>query len=112
MQAEFYRSRLAARGIDVLVPSQPDQAVVHRVIFEELTHGRLEDRSREEYLCIMHELTDRGAEGIVLGCTEPSLLVSPDDVSDVALYDTTSLHVDRAVQLALGLQPLPGSGAV
>lgn len=111
MQAAFYRSRFAARGIDVLVPSPPDQALVHRVIFEELTHGRLEDRSREEYVRIMRELADRGADGIVLGCTEISLLVSPDDVPDLALYDTTSLHVDRAVQLALGLRPLPGSGA-
>lgn len=110
MQAEFYRSRFAARGIDVLVPSRADQAVVHRVIFEELTHGRLEERSREECRRIMHGLADRGAEGIVLGCTEISLLVSPDDVPDIALFDTTALHVDRAVQLALGLRPLPGSG--
>lgn len=108
MQEGFYRSRFAAHGIDVLVPNRPDQTVVHRVIFDELTHGRLEDASRKEYLRIIHELADRGAEGIVLGCTEISLLVSPDDLPDVALYDTTALHVDRAVQLALGLQPLPG----
>lgn len=108
MQEEFYRSRFAARGIEVLVPNRPDQAIVHRVIFEELTSGRLEGASRKEYLRIIHELADRGAQGIVLGCTEISLLVSPDDLPDVALYDTTALHVDRAVQLALGLQPLPG----
>jgi len=108
MQADFYRSRFAARGIEVLVPNRPDQSVVHDVIFEELTRGRLEDASRKEYLRIMRELADRGAEGIVLGCTEISLLISPVDLPDVALYDTTALHVDRAVQLALGLQALPG----
>lgn len=111
MQADFYRKRFAARGIEVLVPHGPDQSLVNDVIFNELTRGRLVDSSRKEYVRIMRELADRGAEGIVLGCTEISLLISPADLPGVALYDTTALHVDRAVQLALGLQALPGPGA-
>jgi len=111
MQADFYRKRFAARGIEVLVPNGPDQSLVNDVIFNELTRGRLVDSSRKEYVRIMRELADRGAEGIVLGCTEISLLISPADLPGVPLYDTTALHVDRAVQLALGLQALPGPGA-
>jgi len=108
MQAEFYRSRFAARGIEILVPSQPDQAIVNRVIFEELTRGRLEDASRKEYVRIMRSGCS-GADGIVLGCTEISLLIRPADLPDVALYDTTALHVARAVELALGLKQLPSA---
>jgi len=111
MQADFYRKRFAARGIEVLVPNGPDQSLVNDVIFNELTRGRLVDSSRKEYVRIMRELADRGAEGIVLGCTEISLLISPADLPGVPLYDTTALHVDRAVQLALGLQAVPGPGA-
>jgi len=111
MQADFYRKRFAARGIEVLVPNGPDQSIVNDVIFNELTRGRLVDSSRKEYVRIMRELADRGAQGIVLGCTEISLLISPADLPGVPLYDTTALHVDRAVQLALGLQALPGPGA-
>ncbi len=111
MQAEFYRSRFAEHGIEVLAPSQGDQAVVHRVIFEELTHGRLEDDSRAQYLRIMRELVAGGAQGIVLGCTEISLLVSPADIPEIQLFDTTALHVDRAVELSLGIRPLPSRAA-
>jgi len=63
--------------------------------------------SRAEYLRIMRDLTAHGAHGIVLGCTEISLLVSTDDLPGVALYDTTALHVDKAVRLALGIESLP-----
>lgn len=101
MEAEFYRARFAERGIDVLVPDERDRALVHEVIFQELTRGVLDDQSRQQYLRIMRELVDRGAQGIVLGCTEISLLVAPQDLPDTVLYDTTALHVERAVQLAL-----------
>ncbi len=107
MQADFYRSRFAAHGIDILVPNPADQALVDHVIFEELTRGRLNDASRQEYVRIMRELSADGATGIVLGCTEISLLVQPRDIPDVALYDTTALHVNGAVELALGLRRIP-----
>lgn len=105
MEADFYRQRFAEHSIDLLVPGETDRALVHSVIFEELTRGRVEDRARREYVRIIHELTGRGAQGIVLGCTEISLLVSPADVPGTRLYDTTALHVERAVQLSLELAP-------
>jgi aspartate racemase len=106
MEADFYRARFADFGFEVLVPAERDRAIVHRVIFEELTHGIVEDHSRQEYLRITGDLVARGAQGIVLGCTEISLLVAPENMPDTALYDTTALHVDRAVRISLGLHPL------
>jgi len=105
MEADFYRTRLADHGFDVLVPVERDRALVHRVIFEELTRGIIDDQSRQEYLRIMRDLVARGAQGIVLGCTEISLLVA-EDMAGTVLYDTTALHVDRAVRISLGLHPL------
>lgn len=102
MEAGFYRDRFAERGVEVLVPDERDRALVDAVIFQELTPGVVDDRSRQQYLRIMRELLGRGAQGIVLGCTEISLLVRPGDLPDTVLYDTTALHVERAVHLALG----------
>jgi len=106
MEAGFYRSRFADHGIEVLVPSEPDRALVHRVIFEELTHGIIDDQSRREYQRVMGDLVARGAQGVVLGCTEISLLVGARDMPGTVLYDTTALHVDHAVRVSLGLHPL------
>ncbi len=89
------------------MPPEADRAVVHRVIFDELTRGIISDDSRLEYLRIMGDLITRGAEGIVLGCTEISLLVAARHLPGHTLYDTTALHVERAVRLSLGLEPLP-----
>jgi len=113
MEADFYRARFADLGFEVLVPPERDRAVVHRVIFEELTLGIVDGRSRQEYLRIMADLVARGAQGIVLGCTEICLLVSAQDIPHTVLYDTTALHVQRAVRISLGLHPLitdPGPG--
>ena len=101
MEADFYRDRFAAHGVEVLVPGEQDRALVHRVIFEELTHDVLREQSRQEYVRIIGDLVARGAEAVVLGCTEISLLVEPRHVPGTALLDTTALHVDRAVALAL-----------
>jgi aspartate racemase len=106
MEADFYRERFADHGFEVLVPAERDRALVHRVIFDELTHGIIDDHSRQEYLRIMRDLVARGAQGIVLGCTEISLLVTAEDASGTVLYDTTALHVERAVRISLGLHPL------
>ena len=110
MEAEFYRGRFADQGLEVLVPPAHDRALVHQVIFEELTHGIIDDHSQQEYQRIMGDLVDRGAQGIVLGCTEISLLVSAGDLPGTVLYDTTALHVDRAVRISLGLHPLAENG--
>jgi aspartate racemase len=109
MEAEFYRDRFAEHGLTVLVPGEEDRALVHRVIFEELTHGVLREQSREQYVRVIGELADRGAQAVVLGCTEISLLVAPRDVPTIVLYDTTELHVQRAVEIALDMRHLPGS---
>ena len=102
MEQAFYRGRLAERhGIEVLVPEPDDRDRVHRVIYEELCLGRVEDASRAAYREVMRRLVERGAQGIVLGCTEISLLVAAQDAS-VPLFDTTAIHAGAAVEIALG----------
>jgi aspartate racemase len=102
MEQDFYVGRLQQRhSLNVLVPSRDDRCFVHQVIYEELCVGVVNDRSREQYRRIMRELSERGAEGILLGCTEIDLLVGAQDAA-VPLFDTTSLHAHKAVELALG----------
>ena len=101
MEQDFYVGRLRERhGLEVLVPEAEDRALVHRVIYDELCQGRVLDPSREAYRRVMAGLAARGAEGILLGCTEIDLLVGAADAS-VPLFDTTRLHARRAVELAL-----------
>jgi len=101
MSRDFYRRRLEERhGLDVLVPDEDDQAQVHRVIYDELCLGRIEDDSRRAYLGVIDRLAARGAEGVILGCTEIGLLLSPGDTT-MPQFDTTALHVRGAVDWAL-----------
>ncbi|MBY4599392.1 aspartate/glutamate racemase family protein [bacterium BD-1] len=101
MEGEFYRRRLEEKhGLEVLVPDEADRELVHRVIYDELCRGRIEDASRAAYLAVIDRLAARGAEGIVLGCTEIGLLVSPTDTT-LPLFDTTALHARGAVAWAL-----------
>jgi aspartate racemase len=101
MEQDFYKGRLASEhGLDVLVPDEADRADVHRIIYEELVQGRVEPGSRAIYRDVMARLVDRGAEAIILGCTEIMLLVRPED-SPVPLYDTTTIHAEAAVERAL-----------
>ena len=100
MEQDFYVGRLRdVHGLEVLVPLQDDRRIVHDVIYDELCVGVVKDESREEYRRVMRELADRGAQGILLGCTEIDLLVGPQD-SPVPVFDTTRLHAERAVELA------------
>lgn len=101
MEQDFYRERLAAHGMDTLVPPPLQRDEVHRVIYEELCRGRVEAASREAYRRIMADLVADGAQGLILGCTEIGLLVGADDAS-VPLFDTTALHAQAAVDFALG----------
>lgn len=104
MERDFYKGRLAQQhGLEVLVPDAADRATVHRIIYEELVQGRILDASREAYRAVIGRLVARGAEAVILGCTEIMLLVQPED-SPVPLYDTTFLHAEAAVVRALGLQ--------
>lgn len=101
MEQGFYRDRLAAgHGLEVLVPEAEDRATVHRVIYEELVSGVVREESREAYRGVIERLTGRGAQGVILGCTEIMLLVGQED-SAVPLFDTTTLHAQAAVELAL-----------
>jgi aspartate racemase len=101
MEQDFYVGRLRERhGLEVLVPDEDGRRAVHRVIYEELCVGVVRDESRDEYRRVMASLAQRGAQGILLGCTEIDLLVGPEDAT-VPVFDTTELHVRAAVDLAL-----------
>lgn len=103
MEKSFYKGRLAERhGLEVLVPEAAARATVHRIIYEELVRGRILESSRLAYREVIAGLVARGAEAIILGCTEIMLLVGQDD-SPVPLYDTTALHAQAAVRRSLGL---------
>lgn len=101
MEQDFYRERLSERfGLEVIVPEAEDRAEVHRVIYEELVAGQVRDGSREAYRRIIARLADRGAQGVILGCTEIMLLVNQSD-SPVPIFDTTEIHALAAVDFAL-----------
>jgi aspartate racemase len=100
MEMDFYAERMARHGIEVLVPSAEDRTVVHRVIYGELTLGKIEQESREEYRRIMSDLAADGCEGMIYGCTEITLLVDGTD-SPVPVFDSTRLHAEHLVDLAL-----------
>jgi len=100
MEQDFYRDRFVAHGPELLVPDESDRALVHRVIYDELCKGVVDDRSRAEYQRVISRLVERGAEGIVLGCTEIELLVGQED-SPVPVFPTTRLHVSAAVDAVL-----------
>jgi aspartate racemase len=104
MEQPFLTDRLTAHGLDVLVPDAADRAVVHRVIYEELCLGVVRQESRQAFRAVIRRLAERGAEGVILGCTEIELLVGPDD-ADVPVFPTTRLHVDAAVAAALDGDP-------
>jgi aspartate racemase len=86
------------------VPDEPDRRLVHDVIYQELCVGIIADDSRTQYQRIIADLAARGAEGILLGCTEIDLLIGPQD-APIPVFDTTRLHAQRAVDLALGSEP-------
>ncbi|KQV25996.1 aspartate/glutamate racemase family protein [Yonghaparkia sp. Root332] len=100
MEKAFYRERLEARGITVIVPEEGDRSVVHDIIYGELVHGVVRQESRQAYREVVERLVERGAEGVVLGCTEIELLVGADDV-DVAVHPTTRIQARAAVAAAL-----------
>ncbi|WFL78118.1 aspartate/glutamate racemase family protein [Altererythrobacter arenosus] len=101
MEQDFYRGRLEhEHGLEVLIPGEIDRAEVHRAIYEELVAGVVKDSSRAAYREVIARLVERGAQGVILGCTEIMLLVGEDD-SGVRLFDTTTLHAMAAVDFAL-----------
>ncbi|MFE9338477.1 aspartate/glutamate racemase family protein [Streptomyces sp. NPDC007063] len=99
MEQDFYRGRLAAGGLSVLVPGSADRELVHRVIYEELCRGIVLDASRAAYRRVIDTLVADGAEGIVLGCTEIESLIGPQD-SPVPVFPTARLHAEAAFDAA------------
>ena len=100
MTQDFYKTRLSGRGVDVLVPDDIDQESINTVIFEELCVGKITVKSKKSVQRMIETLKARGAEGVILGCTELGLLIHPADVS-IPIFDTTVLHAKRAVEAAL-----------
>lgn len=100
MEQEFYRGRLERHGLEVVVPSERDRKSIHRIIYEELCRGQVLEASRSECERIVSELAARGAEGVVLGCTELGMLLHPAH-SEVPLFDTAQIHAEEAARYAL-----------
>jgi aspartate racemase len=103
MEQTFYRDRLSkGHGLQVIVPNNEERETIHRIIYDELCLGVVLPESRSAYRRSIENLASQGAEAIVLGCTEISLLVSQQD-SQIPLFDTTAIHARAAAELALGL---------
>lgn len=101
MEQDFYKGRLQDRfGIEVLTPDNEDREHVHTIIYRELCQGLIRESSRRKFLEIIDRLAESGAEAVILGCTEIAMLVEQSDTS-VPLYDTTSIHCQKAVEFAL-----------
>lgn len=103
MEQDFYPSRLRTHGIATLIPDPDERADVHRIIYDELCLGQVRAASRERFRAIMQRLVDRGADGIILGCTEIMLLVQPGDAR-VPTFDTTTLHARAAALRCLSME--------
>ena len=103
MSQPFYADRLRGHGLDVVVPTEPDQETVHRIIYEELCLGTFLDSSRQAYLEVVDRLVAAGCEGVILGCTEIELLLPMETYAGVPLFPTTRLHCEAAVEAALSL---------
>ncbi|ALM53168.1 aspartate/glutamate racemase family protein [Halomonas huangheensis] len=101
MEQPFYRERLESYGLGVQVPDTPARESLHRIIYEELCHGEIKESSRTEVLEMIERLRENGAQAVILGCTEIALLVSAEHTV-TPLYDTTTIHARRAVELAVG----------
>ena len=101
MEEDFYVERLRQRyGLQVLIPDPPERAMIHRVIYDELCLGEINATSKAQYLAAIDQLMARGAQGIILGCTEIGLLIQAEDCT-VPVFDTTRLHAEAVVNFAL-----------
>ncbi|XPF93514.1 aspartate/glutamate racemase family protein [Colwellia sp. RE-S-Sl-9] len=101
MEQDFYKSRLINKfGIKVVVPNDDERTIVHNVIYNELCKGEIKPDSKEQYIAIVNNLFEQGAQAVILGCTEIALLIQQKD-TDVPLYDTTEIHAASAVELVV-----------
>ncbi len=100
MEQDFYRARLESHGLTVLIPEEPDRTTVHDVIYDELVRGVVSPASKAAYLEVIGRLVERGATGVIAGCTEIELLVTADDLA-VAYFPTARLHAEAAAAWSL-----------
>jgi aspartate racemase len=101
MEQDFYKGRLRDKhGLEVLIPSPEERQVVHDILYTELCLGEVKELSKGKFKSVIQNLVDKGAQGVILGCTEIPLIVSQDDYA-IPVYDTTTLHAHAAVDLAL-----------
>ena len=101
MEQDFYRDRIKDKfGIDVLIPNDQEREIIHSIIYDELCLGKIESESREQYIGIIEALHAKGAQAVILGCTEIALLVQQQHTS-VPLYDTAEIHAAAAVEAAI-----------
>ena len=101
MEQAFYKARLSEEhGLEVVVPGESDQQLVHEIIYTELCRGKINPESRQEYLRVVGDLSAAGAEAVILGCTEIGMLITQEHTA-IPLYDTTAIHAEKAVDWAL-----------
>ena len=100
MEQSFYKERLQDYGIEVLIPDGKEREIIHNVIYEELDYGVLNKESRQKYLDIITKMAQKGAEGVILGCTEIPLLIKQKDCT-MPVFDTTAIHAAAAVEMAV-----------
>ena len=95
MEQDFYKSKLIEKGINVIIPDKNDIEIINKVIYDELCLGTINSNSKKKFLEIVDKLRNKGAEGIILGCTEIGLLIKNED-TDVPLFDTAIIHAEQA----------------
>lgn len=101
MEKDFYKEYIFNKfDVEVIIPNNEEREHIHRIIYQELVHGKIKDESREIYKLIISNLEQKGAEGVILGCTEIPLLISESDVN-IPTFDTTTIHAEKAVEWAL-----------
>ncbi|WP_129688831.1 aspartate/glutamate racemase family protein [Gottfriedia acidiceleris] len=104
MEHDFYKGRLIEQfGLDVIVPNEAERKLVHNIIYEELCLGIVKEESKQVYLNIIDHLIEQGAEAVILGCTEITMLISQENCS-IPVFDTTRIHAESAVDFALGIK--------
>ena len=101
MQESFYKDALAEKGIEVIVPDDNHQKEINRIIYEELTHGEIKTDSKKHYVNVVKKMEQKGAQGVILGCTEIPLIINEGDCR-VTLFNTTIIHAEKALDYALG----------
>jgi aspartate racemase len=102
MEADYIKQAYAAYGIEILVPEQAQQVEIDRIIFDELVKGKILPESKAYYVEVSESLAEQGAQGVILGCTEIFLLITQADLPNMSVFNTTELHCDAAVKMALG----------